>query len=797
MRQALGVSCLLFAFLLVTPGFAQSSPAEDEIEIPETAPEASQPLPALPDAESGNETSTTPDMSTEASPSAIVELPQVPEAPQVPEVPQVSTEDALSAARFFADAKLLAEDGYLAKALTAYEQALQLDGRDPYAHLEKAQFLVYMSQVSRGERRRSAHLTEATEHAQMARQLAPENVDVLRQFAQVHLRLVEQNQYESIPLATEAFEVLRAKEEEEDLQVLTSLGQLYLWQRQGEQAAEVLRLAADLRPNFPTVQAMLVEALLGSEQKREAETVLEKLLELNPNAPEQRLRLAELRSDRGDHDGAVAVLQDPSVDLADNPRLRQVLARELHLSGDNISALALTDSLLTEKSDDAGLHHLRVAVFSSLGRYQEAVDELRPLIVPTGDNVARRVQDLGLLSRLLERLAQPLEAADALQQIIGEPSLDRREQLRAKMALVALWERHDLSDQAIDLLQRELQAASAQDQEKDEIIFARLLSDVYRRSEQGDRAQEVLQRTAESLAEENTLGRETLGLHHLPSLLADERWADAETSALQLMQSENADIRQSARVLRAQALANLDRLPEALEALQPNPEDEGPVRRRLQADRLALLFEHDQVDVARAELQQVVASEAVEDFYFAAQVFQAQALYRDSIPLLEKVLAERQDSIQALFLYGAAQERLGDRTSSVATFERLLAVAPDHAPALNYLGYMLVEESENLDQALRFIQRAVAFEPDNGAYVDSLGWALFKLGRYQEAEAHLQWAVRLIPQDPTIHEHLGDLYVVLEDTEQAKRWYQGAIDLGGDSVEEVRSKLRSLMENGP
>lgn len=773
--------CSLF---LIAPAMAQT--AGDEVTAPEgtpPAPAAAEPaLPGLAQPPTDG-----PSAVEAAAPNA---------AADAAELPQVTAADALSAARAFADAKLLAEDGYLAKALDAYETALQLDGRDPYAHLEKAQFLVYMSQVSRGERRRAGHLTEAAHHALQARSLSPGNADVLRQYAQIHLRLVEQNQYESIPLATEAFEALRERQEEEDLQVLTSLGQLYLWQRQGEEAAEVLRKAADLRPNFPTVQVMLVEALLGSEQKLEAEKVLANLLELDPRSTEHRLRLAELRSERGDHDGAVSVLQHESVDLAASPRLRQVLARELHLSGDNDAALVLTDSLLTEKAADAsGLHRLRVAIFSSLGRYREAIDSLRPLIQASADDVARRVQDLGLLSRLLERVGEPLEAADALQRILGETSLERREMLRAKMALVALWERHGMAGQALDLLRRELDAATAEGNEQDQVIFARLLSDVYRRAEQPQAAHEILQQVAESLPEERVLGRQTLALHNLPALMADERWEEAEASARLLLESDDADVRHSARIARSRALAKLDRLDEALVSLQPEDSDEGPVKRRLLADRLSLLFDHDRADDARAELDRLVTSETPEDYYFAAQVLQGQTLYGAAIPMLDKVLEARPDSVQALFLMGAAKERLGDRDGSVATFERLLELAPNHAPSLNYLGYMWVEGDEKLDDALRYIQRAVAFEPDNGAYVDSLGWALFKLGRYEEAEAHLQWAAKLIPEDPTIFEHLGDLYVVLEDPEQAKASYREAIELGGDEVEEVRTKLRALMEN--
>lgn len=786
--RALGgrqIGIALSMVLVVTSPLAaqQASPATAE------PPSAEAPVTPNPEAASGPEGG----MSSEsvAAPSDSIEESPTDASPEALAQPEIPPQQALAAARSFAQAKMLAEEGLFSKALTAYENALALDGRDPYAHLEMAQFLVGMAQMSRAERRRGELILQATEHGLKARNLAPENPDVLLQYGQLHLRLVEQNRLDSVPLATEALEAYRLVSEEEDMQVLTQLGQLYLWQRRGVEAADVLRLAADLRPSVPTVQLMLVEALLGSEQKREAETVLERLLVLTPQAAEHRLRLAELRSERGDHRGAVEALLQPNVDLDNNPRLRQVLARELHLSGDNERALSLADSLLSEMPDETGLQRLRVAIFSSLGRYLDAIDTLRPLIEPSGGDGARRVQDLRLLSRLLERVGQPLEAADALQELLAEGSLDRREELRNEMALVALWERHDMADKSIDLLRRRMQQA---DEPEERVIFARLLSDLYRSMDDPEAAREVLTQAAEGLGDDQQTARETLALHALPALLAAEQWQEAELAAGELMASDDEAIRFGARILRAQALAHLERLPEALDLLQPRADDDNDDQRRLLAERLDLMFEHGAEDDAAALLQSMTAERALDDLYFAAQVWQGQRRYSEALPLLGEVLAQRSDSIPALFLYGAAQERLGQRQEAAETFERLLALEPDHAPSLNYLGYMWVEEGRRLEQALQLIQRAVALTPDNGAYVDSLGWAYYKMGRYDEAKLHLEWAARLVPEDPTIHEHLGDLYVALDATDRAAEAYRRAIALDGEDVDSVRRKLDALPE---
>jgi tetratricopeptide (TPR) repeat protein len=77
---------------------------------------------------------------------------------------------------------------------------------------------------------------------------------------------------------------------------------------------------------------------------------------------------------------------------------------------------------------------------------------------------------------------------------------------------------------------------------------------------------------------------------------------------------------------------------------------------------------------------------------------------------------------------------------------------------LNYLGYMLADKGTKLPEALKLIQKAVELEPMNGAYLDSLGWAYFKLGEYELAEENLRQAVERDRTDPTVHDHLGELY---------------------------------------
>ena len=110
------------------------------------------------------------------------------------------------------------------------------------------------------------------------------------------------------------------------------------------------------------------------------------------------------------------------------------------------------------------------------------------------------------------------------------------------------------------------------------------------------------------------------------------------------------------------------------------------------------------------------------------------------------------------FLAGSIYERQKKYEEAESYFRKVLADDPRNAAALNYLGYMLVDHGTRLEEALAMIRKAVSLDPQNAAYLDSLGWAYFRLGRYEEAESELRKASERLESDPTVHQHLGDLY---------------------------------------
>lgn len=172
------------------------------------------------------------------------------------------------------------------------------------------------------------------------------------------------------------------------------------------------------------------------------------------------------------------------------------------------------------------------------------------------------------------------------------------------------------------------------------------------------------------------------------------------------------------------------------------------------------------------------------------------AAYDRALPLLPE------DSPTRWVLYysrGIAQERSGNWQASEADFRAALALSPEQPNVLNYLGYSMVEQQRNLDEALDMIERAVAGNPDSGYIVDSLGWVFYRLGRYEEAVVQMEKAVQLLAIDPVVNDHLGDVYWAVGRYREAEFQWRRAlsfIDLGDADTEADPVRIRRKLEVG-
>jgi tetratricopeptide (TPR) repeat protein len=148
---------------------------------------------------------------------------------------------------------------------------------------------------------------------------------------------------------------------------------------------------------------------------------------------------------------------------------------------------------------------------------------------------------------------------------------------------------------------------------------------------------------------------------------------------------------------------------------------------------------------------------------------------------------------RAWFLYytrGICRETLKDFTGSEADFRQALVLNPDQPQVLNNLGYSLVEQRRNLDEALAMIERAVAARPESGYIVDSLGWVLYRLGRFDEAVEPMERAVALLPTDPIVNDHLGDVYWMVGRKREAQFQWQRALSFDPEDSDAIRIRRK-------
>ena len=141
------------------------------------------------------------------------------------------------------------------------------------------------------------------------------------------------------------------------------------------------------------------------------------------------------------------------------------------------------------------------------------------------------------------------------------------------------------------------------------------------------------------------------------------------------------------------------------------------------------------------------------------------------------------------FNYGAACERSGDYEVAENLLAKAITLNPENSDAFNYLAYMWAEKGINLDQALDYIHHALDIEPDNGAYLDTLGWILFKKERYEKALEFIENAHAMMPDDPTIMNHLGDVLAGMGRENQALEAWENSFQSDNSNIS-LEKKLR-------
>jgi tetratricopeptide (TPR) repeat protein len=229
-----------------------------------------------------------------------------------------------------------------------------------------------------------------------------------------------------------------------------------------------------------------------------------------------------------------------------------------------------------------------------------------------------------------------------------------------------------------------------------------------------------------------------------------------------------------------------------------------PNDRELRVTRASLMAEMGKTDAAVADVKKLLDGKddrviqlALYELYIKGKKFDDAAKALDTA---EKMSESQDDKIDVWFKRGAMFERMKNLNAAETEFRKVLAVVPDNSATLNYLGYMLTDRNLRLPEALAMIQKALEHDPNNGAYLDSLGWVYFRLGRIPEAEDAMRRAVELTPHDPTMRDHYAEVLFKASKVREAITQWEASLrewqtsspaELDTAEVAKVRDKLEN------
>lgn len=590
--------------------------------------------------------------------------------------------------------------------------------------------------------------------------------------------------------------------------------------REGLVAAQsAFRQAAELDPTLSEAHTALAElAFFFLDDQPAAERHARNALAINPDNFGAHRLLSRLYSLRAGTDAAQFKREDADLAVAE---LREVL----RLDPNDAEALALLGefySLTGREAEAAELFRRWVGAPSTLdqqfyraatrgqelspeaawgrlaqsllklGRNAEAIDALRQALAADPENqnflrlLARAVEaggDSGAAMAELKRLAATYPDSAPL------TSLYARSLARAGRV-----------DEAVAALRAAAARAGTDKRAQLTDELAQMLSESMRYDEAVAALEELLKSRGVADAPLVADTDKEFASGYLERIVNVQRQAGREADALRTVERMRRLLGPSsvmADYYQVTVLRDQGKRKEALDAVRAARlrQPDHPALLRLEA---ATLAELGQVEEAAQLLRARLSGNSAQDYQTQltiASVYLEAGRAKEAVAaatrLVEMTPAEQPELMkQSLVMLSSAQERAGDFKGAEESLRRILARDPEDPTALNNLGYFLTERGERLQEALEMIKRAVRAEPANASYLDSLGWAYFKLGQLDEAERHLADAARRNQRSVAIQEHLGDLHQRRGRTEDARAAWRKALSLSVEAAETARLKAK-------
>jgi tetratricopeptide (TPR) repeat protein len=479
----------------------------------------------------------------------------------------------------------------------------------------------------------------------------------------------------------------------------------------------------------------------------------QEIIKLEPDSVDNHLllgRLYRLNNDllKAEAEFKIAVKLDPtSEDAATTLAL-------LYTEENDSTRAAQVLSSVPDASRSAKMYSVLGYTYEQEKQYKKAIDAYRKATELDRDN-------LDAIRGLAQNLMNDGQTDAALEQykVIADAN---PEDAQTYLRMAEIYRRNGKFDEALDNLTR----AQSMVQESVEVPYS--FAAVYQAQGRYDEAakvlQELLKKTekADNNYTQDDKNRRAVFLERLGTVYRDNNNTQLaiDTFRKMLVLGDENAVRGYQEMIDTYRQAKLwqQASDAAREGTQKLPND-----RDLKMSYAAQLAESGSADQGVSQVKALLkgTSEDREVYLGLAQIYTRLKQWPEADDALDhaaKLSTKDEDKQYIEFLRGANYERQKKYDQAEETFRKILAADPQNAPVLNYLGYMLADRGQKLDEALIMIKKAVEVEPANAAYLDSLGWTYFKQGKYDLAEDNLNKAAQHMGSDPTVQDHLGDLY---------------------------------------